>query len=524
MTRTPFLAAALLAVACGDVDERAECRTSAGCPVGEYCAHTADGSVCWPDAVLPAVGVVTVGCGTAGCVRDGELVVSAEVTDDAEVYAVEATVDFDPEHPIALARGEGTTWTGTVPLGDLDFPALTRAAVVTVRALDGARNEASAVAAEGQRPEVTRVRWEYPAGGELTPAAVMADGTALFGRSDTADQLHAVDVTGTKAWSLTLGTGTVTSAPSIGAEAIWVGANDGKLYAVALDGSGELAARRCTASGAAKGPPAILTTGSVDVAFGAFGNGRIYASGPTCVPTAETPGKDPYTNGAVVDGTGAVFGATATLALKAIRRHFWDGEAFSASWIVDVADAVNAPLAMPAADVVVAGSTAGELERVGVGAGSGAVALLTTLTGSIEESPIILSDGDLVVGDASGNLHRIRSDGTAVWDPPIDLGAAVHAPMALADGPVRFLVATADGVVHALDDDGLEQWSGPLTAGLALGAGNLHTPAGSAFSTAYFGGADGKLYAVVVEGRIDGSAPWPKAWHDARNTSRAGNW
>jgi len=133
-------------------------------------------------------------------------------------------------------------------------------------------------------------------------------------------------------------------------------------------------------------------------------------------------------------------------------------------------------------------------------------------------------DGDVVVGDASGRLHRIRPDGSAAWTA-VNLGAAVHAPMALtyADGLGRwFLVATVDGKIHALADTGEILWDGDLTGGQPLGAGNLHTPPGSPFSTAYFAGADGKLYAVAVEGRLDTSSPWPKAWHDARNSSRAG--
>ncbi|HSN14433.1 MAG TPA: PQQ-binding-like beta-propeller repeat protein, partial [Anaeromyxobacteraceae bacterium] len=139
------------------------------------------------------------------------------------------------------------------------------------------------------------------------------------------------------------------------------------------------------------------------------------------------------------------------------------------------------------------------------------------------EQPVILANGDIVVGDASGKLHRLDADGKAVWDPPVDLGAAVHAPMVLTDGTSRtFLVATDDGKLHALDDAGAPLWSGPLTSGPALGPGNLYTPPGARRSIAYFGGADGKLYAVLVEGWLDTSAPWPKAWHDARNTSRAG--
>jgi len=151
----------------------------------------------------------------------------------------------------------------------------------------------------------------------------------------------------------------------------------------------------------------------------------------------------------------------------------------------------------------------------------GTVSRVNALAQSADASPIVLSNGDIVVGDASGKLHRFDSSGTAVWGQPVELGAAVHAPMALMGGPIRFLVATDDGRLHALDDGGAVLWSGALS-GMALGAGNLHTPAGGGLSTAYFAGSDGKLYAVAVEGRLDTDAPWPKAWHDPRNTSRAG--
>ena len=64
------------------------------------------------------------------------------------------------------------------------------------------------------------------------------------------------------------------------------------------------------------------------------------------------------------------------------------------------------------------------------------------------------------------------------------------------------------------------------TAGAALQPANIYTPpgqpAGAVMSTAYVSGADGKLYAVIVDGQLDTSAPWPKAFHDPRNTNNAG--
>ena len=76
-----------------------------------------------------------------------------------------------------------------------------------------------------------------------------------------------------------------------------------------------------------------------------------------------------------------------------------------------------------------------------------------------------------------------------------------------------------------LTDAGAVSWQ--RTLGTAdLNAPNIYTPpgqpAGKVLSTAYISSASGKLYAVIVDGELDTSAPWPKAFHDPRNTNNAG--
>lgn len=90
-----------------------------------------------------------------------------------------------------------------------------------------------------------------------------------------------------------------------------------------------------------------------------------------------------------------------------------------------------------------------------------------------------------------------------------------------------FVVPTDVGVIDVLRRDGTVAWSGQLSSGTAsLQPGNIYTPptepAGAELSTAYFAGSDGVLHAVIVDGKLDASAPWPKAFHDPRNTNRAG--
>jgi hypothetical protein len=148
-----------------------------------------------------------------------------------------------------------------------------------------------------------------------------------------------------------------------------------------------------------------------------------------------------------------------------------------------------------------------------------------TLPGSVIDSAVIVSNDDVVVGDDTGVLHRYSSTGTALWATEPSLGAAVQAPLALTGSAATLLVPTAGGKLFALRSDGGEVWSATLEAGNALRAPNVHTPAGQGgaqLSVAYLANAAGKLFAVIVDGRLDEAAPWPKAFHDPRNTNRAG--
>jgi outer membrane protein assembly factor BamB len=147
------------------------------------------------------------------------------------------------------------------------------------------------------------------------------------------------------------------------------------------------------------------------------------------------------------------------------------------------------------------------------------------LAARIPDSPVIVSNGDVIVGDQNGFLHRFTSTGAQVWTTEPNLGAAVHAPAVLAGGDGVFFVPTAAGTIFMLRDSGLEVWSTSLDAGKVLRAVNVYSPLGqtsNVMSTAYLASSSGKLFAVIVDGELDASAPWPKAFHDPRNTNRAG--
>ncbi len=96
--------------------------------------------------------------------------------------------------------------------------------------------------------------------------------------------------------------------------------------------------------------------------------------------------------------------------------------------------------------------------------------------------------------------------------------AALQAGLDAAD----VLAVTALGEIAALKPDGTLAWSGrPTTAALSFPAAVAAAP--GSLPTAYAGSQDGKLYAIVVDGPPDTTAPWPKAHHDVRNTANAGS-
>jgi outer membrane protein assembly factor BamB len=133
-------------------------------------------------------------------------------------------------------------------------------------------------------------------------------------------------------------------------------------------------------------------------------------------------------------------------------------------------------------------------------------------------SPVVLSNGDVAVCVGT-ELRRYTAAGALAWTAPLD-GAGLS-PLALAapGGEATLLVPTRAGSVVALRAaDGARRWVASLTVNVELREGTVRTSAGARTSTAWFTSADGLLHALVVDGALDPAAPWPKAWHDERNT------
>jgi hypothetical protein len=179
-------------------------------------------------------------------------------------------------------------------------------------------------------------------------------------------------------------------------------------------------------------------------------------------------------------------------------------------------------LALDAQSRVLISSADGTLLRATDQGASGSVSTLASLPAQAEASPVVLPNGDVVIGLTGGAVHRIADNGTIVWASPPDVGGTVRGLAALEAGLDRadVLAITALGEFAALKSDGTVAWSGrPTTAALSFPA--VVGAAAGGLPTAYAGSQDGKVYAIVVDGPLDTAAPWPKAHHDLANTANA---
>jgi hypothetical protein len=505
-----LIAAVALFAACAAPRDRAGCTSSPDCPAGEYCAHTSDASVCWPDAVAPVVSGVTVAC-AAPCLRDSELHVEATISDDAEVLDAAVTLDVGgPAVPLARAGG---TWTANLPLRSFPFDHFTHGVVVTVTARDGARNETS-VDASGVTT-VTRLKWETQLNAATTPLAVNASGVLAVPADD--GKTYLLNWDGSYIGSVQTGSDPQLPTAALASGQSFFVANDaGLINEISNSGSGWTTnARASTGGDGLRGSLALMSNGTLIAVSDA---GFVYAMTSTLKNSAPIAG---FTVGAVVDSTGAVFAVSGGFAY----RFSMVAGAPVASWSapVGLGGTVLDPIASTTVLVAVANSVGGGVLRTVSAAGDPEFGASTFTPAG---GPLFLADASFLVPEQTKTLSRWTSTGEAFpgWQKP-DLGAATRTPLVMT-GSAPFLVPTAKGVVHALRSDGTVAWSAQLSAGTAaLQPGNLFTydaTPGAELSLAYFAGSDGWLHAVIVDGKLDGSAPWPKAFHDPANTNRAG--
>jgi len=180
---------------------------------------------------------------------------------------------------------------------------------------------------------------------------------------------------------------------------------------------------------------------------------------------------------------------------------------------------VESPLALRASGDLLALTSLGATGALVAVSPAGVVTPLAT-TDVPADGPVVRAGGDVVVPEKGKTLSCWTSAGAFRWRSA-PLPGVPLTPLLLAGDDV-LVVADGRGNLPALDGAGQLRWTTQLApVATPLRGPNLHAPAGATRSTAYLPAANGMLYAVILDGRLDAAAPWPKAFHDPGNTGNA---
>jgi outer membrane protein assembly factor BamB len=130
-------------------------------------------------------------------------------------------------------------------------------------------------------------------------------------------------------------------------------------------------------------------------------------------------------------------------------------------------------------------------------------------------SPVIASDGTIIVLTAQATVLAIAPGGKLMWSFPLTRTPNGHGQSPPVLGDDGTIYALADRKLVALSAEGKPVWN------LAVGGTTIGSPALAADGTLYFATTDGVIYAVQTASRGLMKSAWPKYQHDSSNSGRA---
>ena len=341
-------------------------------------------------------------------------------------------------------------------------------------------------ASTGFRPQasapalpVTEI-WHFETGHTVHSSPAVADGTVFVGSND--GNLYAVDAsTGEEVWQFETGRW-VSSSPSVIEGTVFVGSGDNTLYAVDTS-TGEEVWQFETGSGIQSSP--AVADGFV---FVRSDDGNLYA-------VDASTGEEVWqfeirrwglSSPAVADGTVFVGSNTHSDGIYDSYLYAVDANTGEKVWHFETGTWVRSSPSVTNGTVFV-GSDDGNLYAVDASAGKEVWHFETGA--EIRTSPSV-ADGFVFVGSDNGNLYAVDANtGEEVWH--LETGGWVRSSPAVADGTV--FVGSYDNTLYAVDaNTGEEVWQ--FNTG-----SEIHSTPAVADGTVFVGSYDNNLYAISEE-------------------------
>ncbi len=315
-------------------------------------------------------------------------------------------------------------------------------------------------------------KWEFQTLGPVRRgASIAADGTIYVGSNDGI--LYALRPDGTKKWQFMTG-GSVNATPAIGADGtIYIGSDSGTLFAIAPDG---IQKWQFIAGDAVDASPAIGSDGTIYI--GSY-NKKFYAIHPNgtqkwVIPTSGRP------TSAAIGEDGTIYYVDIAQPETRLKTILPNG---TTTWMKPGGTEDSAP-------------TLGDDGKIYIGSLLNGLIAVHASSGAMEwsypagpaSSSIAIGMGTVWVG-VGNTIHALKSDdGTHQWMFTAGGGLFASQPAVGADGTLY--VGSQDKNVYAIAANGALKWS------FATGDQILSSPAIGSDGTIYIGSDDHKVYAI----------------------------
>ncbi len=336
-------------------------------------------------------------------------------------------------------------------------------------------------------PEIPALKWSYITGDQVKSSpAIGADGTIYVGSND--GNLYALYHDGSLKWSYKTG-GIIISSPAIGADdTVYVGSQDSNVYAINPDGTLKwiFETEDNVYSSPVIGIDGTIYVGSYETNLYAINpDGTLRWSFATGGSIHSSPALGP--DGTIYVASGSKFYAVSTEGTE--------------NWSLNLPvgmSALNSP-AIGADGTIYAGSAGNRVYAINP---NGTIRWSFDTRGDAVSSPAIGADGTIYVSSMPGfekggygKVYAIDPNGKLKWSfitfvaPPSHWDPSSSSPAIGADGTIY--VGSWDDNVYAINPDGTLKWTfdteGPVVSSPAIGAeGHL-----------YVGSWDGKIYGIV---------------------------